>query len=220
MKLLPTRAPGAVLDPIVRVLVAVGITPNMLTVAGFLGNVVAAGFVANGELVIGGALALGFSALDMLDGAVARATGKATPFGAMFDSVLDRLSEAAVLGGILVYELELENHEEAMLAFWAVVGSLMVSYVRARVEGLGIMTMRSGLFTRPERVVVTGVALLFGWLRPALWLLAVVTLLTTAQRLWTSRGSLLELEREAASASEGSATSVNAVDGEQEGGDA
>ena len=191
MKLLPTQAPGAVLDPIVRALVAVGITPNMLTVAGFLGNVVAAGFVANGELVIGGALALLFSALDMLDGAVARATGKASPFGAMFDSVLDRLSEAAVLGGILLYELELENHEEVVLAFWAVVGSLMVSYVRARAEGLGT-TMRSGLFTRPERVMVTGVALLFGWLRPALWLLAVVTLVTTAQRLYVSRGLLAE----------------------------
>jgi len=215
MKLLPTHAPAAVLDPIVQALVVVRITPNMLTVAGFLGNVVAAGFVANGELVIGGVLALVFSALDMLDGAVARATGKASPFGAMFDSVLDRLSEAAVLGGILLYELELENHEEAMLAFWAVVGSLMVSYVRARAEGLGIMTMRSGLFTRPERVVVTGVALLFGWLRPALWLLAVVTLLTTVQRLWTSRGLLLEMKREATSELAANATSA---DGEQEGG--
>ena len=187
MKLLPTRAPAAVLDPIVRVLVAAGITPNMLTVAGFLGNVGAAWLVASGELVLGGVLVLVFSAMDLLDGAVARATGKASPFGAMFDSVLDRLSEAAVLGGILLYELELENHEEAVLAFWAVVGSLMVSYVRARVEGLGIMTMRSGLFTRPERVVVTGVALLFGWLRPALWLLAVVTLVTTAQRVYVAR---------------------------------
>jgi CDP-diacylglycerol--glycerol-3-phosphate 3-phosphatidyltransferase len=215
MKLLPTHAPAAVLDPIVQALVVVRITPNMLTVAGFMGNVVAAGFVANGELVIGGVLALVFSALDMLDGAVARATGKASPFGAMFDSVLDRLSEAAVLGGILLYELELENHEEAMLAFWAVVGSLMVSYVRARAEGLGIMTMRSGLFTRPERVVVTGVALLFGWLRPALWLLAVVTLLTTVQRLWTSRGLLLEMKREATSELAANATSA---DGEQEGG--
>jgi CDP-diacylglycerol--glycerol-3-phosphate 3-phosphatidyltransferase len=191
MKLLPTRAPATVLDPVVRVMVALGITPNMLTVAGLLGNVAAAWFVANGELVTGGVLALVFSALDMLDGAVARATGKASPFGAMFDSVLDRLSEAAVLGGILLYELELENHEEVVLAFWAVVGSLMVSYVRARAEGLGT-TMRSGLFTRPERVMVTGVALLFGWLRPALWLLAVVTLVTTAQRLYVSRGLLAE----------------------------
>jgi CDP-diacylglycerol--glycerol-3-phosphate 3-phosphatidyltransferase len=129
--------------------------------------------------------------MDLLDGAVARATGKASPFGAMFDSVLDRLSEAAVLGGILLYELQLENHEEAVLAFGAVVGSLMVSYVRARAEGLGT-TMTSGLFTRPERVVVTAVALLFGWLRPALWLLAVVTLVTTAQRVNTARGLLTD----------------------------
>ncbi len=215
MKLLPTRAPAAVLDPLVRALVAIGITPNMLTVAGFLGNVGAAYLVATGELVTGGVLMLAFSALDMLDGAVARATGKASPFGAMFDSVLDRLSEAAVLGGIMVYQLEMENHEEAMLAFWAVVGSLMVSYVRARAEGLGITTMRGGLFTRPERVIVTGVALMFGLVRPALWLLAVVTLLTMAQRLWTSRGLLLELEREAANASGGN---MSSGDGEQEGG--
>ena len=191
MKLLPTRAPAAVLDPMVRVLVAAGITPNMLTVAGFLGNVAAAWSVASGELVLGGVLVLVFSAMDLLDGAVARATGKASPFGAMFDSVLDRLSEAAVLGGILLYELQLENHEEAVLAFGAVVGSLMVSYVRARAEGLGT-TMTSGLFTRPERVVVTAVALLFGWLRPALWLLAVVTLVTTAQRVNTARGMLTD----------------------------
>jgi CDP-diacylglycerol--glycerol-3-phosphate 3-phosphatidyltransferase len=191
MKLLPTRAPAAVLDPMVRVLVAAGITPNMLTVAGFLGNVAAAWSVASGELVLGGVLVLVFSAMDLLDGAVARATGKASPFGAMFDSVLDRLSEAAVLGGILLYELQLENHEEAVLAFGAVVGSLMVSYVRARAEGLGT-TMTSGLFTRPERVVVTAVALLFGWLRPALWLLAVVTLVTTAQRVNTARGLLTD----------------------------
>src|SRR5689334_14223943 len=101
----------------------------MLTVAGLLGNVMAAVLVARGMLVPRG--------LDMVDGAVARATGTAGPTGALLDSTLDRISEAVVLGGVLVYALHRGSEEQATLAFAAVVGSLMVSYVRARAEGLG-----------------------------------------------------------------------------------
>lgn len=191
MKLLPTRISAERLAPFVRVLVALHITPNMITIAGLLGSIGAAAAIANGELVLGGILVLVFGGLDMFDGAVARATGQATPFGALFDSVLDRLSEAVVLGGILVYELDRGNEEETVLAFAAVVGSILVSYVRARAEGLDV-TMTSGLFTRPERVIVTGAALILGLLRPALWLLAVVTLLTVAQRVDTARRLLAE----------------------------
>jgi CDP-diacylglycerol--glycerol-3-phosphate 3-phosphatidyltransferase len=193
-QLLPSRAPAAVLSPIVGALAAARVTPNMLTVAGFLGNVAAAVLVANGQLLVGGILVLLFSALDMLDGALARATGRATPFGALFDSVLDRLSEAAVLGGILVYELDRGNQEETVLAFVAVVGSLMVSYVRARAEGLGV-SMTSGLFTRSERVVLTAIALIISpLLRPALWALAAITLVTVAQRVDTARRLLAAAE--------------------------
>ena len=193
-QLLPSRAPAAVLSPIVGALAAARVTPNMLTVAGFLGNVAAAVLVANGQLLVGGILVLLFSALDMLDGALARATGRATPFGALFDSVLDRLSEAAVLGGILVYELDRGNQEETVLAFVAVVGSLMVSYVRARAEGLGV-SMTSGLFTRSERIVLTAIALIISpLLRPALWALAAITLVTVAQRVDTARRLLAAAE--------------------------
>lgn len=191
MKLLPTRISAETLAPIVRVFVALGITPNMITVAGLLGSIGAAVAIANEQLVLGGILVLVFGGLDMFDGAVARATGQATPFGALFDSVLDRLSEAVVLGGILVYELDRGNEEEAILAFAAVVGSILVSYVRARAEGLDV-SMTSGLFTRPERVVLTGAALILGLLRPALWVLAIVTLLTVAQRVDTARRLLAE----------------------------
>ena len=190
MKLLPTRLSAETLAPVVRVLVALGITPNMITVAGLLGSVGAAVAIANEQLVLGGILVLVFGGLDLFDGAVARATGGAAPFGALFDSVLDRLSEAVVLGGILVYELERGNEEETILAFAAVVGSILVSYVRARAEGLDV-SMTSGLFTRPERVVLTGAALILGLLRPALWILAVITLITVAQRVNTAR-QLLE----------------------------
>lgn len=190
MTLLPRRAPAAVLDPIVRGLAAARITPTMLTTAGFLGNVLAAWLAAEGNLRLAGVAVLSFSALDMLDGALARATGRASRFGALYDSTLDRLSEAAVLGGLLWYALQSGSDEQTMLAFVATVGSLMVSYVRARSEGLGL-ALRDGLFTRSERVVLVGVALIFGLSRAALWALAVLTVLTAFQRLWIASRALI-----------------------------
>ena len=193
MKLLPQRAPARILDPIVRGLARIGVTPNMLTVAGFVGNAIAAVLVVQGWLIAAGIVVLFASALDLLDGSLARSTGKVTPFGGVFDSVMDRLSEAIVLFGICWYQLDLGNREEALLAFVAVVGSLMVSYTRARAEAAGVM-LKDGLFTRAERVVVTSAALILGLLRPALWLLAVLTLLTTFQRLYLTGRMLREAE--------------------------
>lgn len=190
MILLPRRAPAAVLDPIVRGLAAARVTPTMLTTAGFLGNVLAAWLAAQGNLRLAGVAVLFFSALDMLDGALARATGRASRFGALYDSTLDRLSEAAVLGGLLWHALQSGSDEQAMLAFVATVGSLMVSYVRARSEGLGL-ALRDGLFTRSERVVLVGVALILGFTRAALWALAVLTVLTAFQRLWIGSRALI-----------------------------
>ena len=174
-----------------RVLAALGLTPTVLSFAGLAGNVIAASLVAHGELFTGGVVALLSSSLDMLDGALARATGKASRSGAILDSVLDRISEAVVLGGVLWYALDTGNDDLVVLAFVAVVGSLLVSYVRARAEGLGI-TLTDGLFTRAERVVLTSLALMLGWLRPALWLLAVLTSLTAAQRLIIAMRKLRE----------------------------
>ncbi len=190
MILLPRRAPAAVLDPIVRGLAAARVTPTMLTTAGFMGNVLAAWLAAQGDLRLAGVAVLFFSALDMLDGALARATGRASRFGALYDSTLDRLSEAAVLGGLLWHALQSGSDEQAMLAFVATVGSLMVSYVRARSEGLGL-ALRDGLFTRSERVVLVGVALILGFTRAALWALAVLTVLTAFQRLWIGSRALI-----------------------------
>lgn len=190
MILLPRRAPAAVLDPIVRGLAAARVTPTMLTTAGFLGNMLAAWLAAQGDLRLAGVAVLFFSALDMLDGALARATGRASRFGALYDSTLDRLSEAAVLGGLLWHALQSGSDEQAMLAFVATVGSLMVSYVRARSEGLGL-ALRDGLFTRSERVVLVGVALILGFTRVALWALAVLTILTAFQRLWIGSRALI-----------------------------
>ena len=190
VRLLPARPPAAVIAPIVRVLVALGVTPTALTAAGLVGNVLGAALIVEHSPVTGGIVVLLASALDMLDGALARATGSASRFGAMFDSVLDRFSEAAVLFGIAWYSIDNGNREEALLAFAAVVGSLMVSYVRARAEGLNLQ-LRDGIFTRAERVVLVGAMLITGYMRLGLWLLAIMSLFTAFQRLWIASGMLI-----------------------------
>ena len=136
--LLPRSAPRWFTDPIVDWLARAGVTPNMLTVAGVAGNVVAAVLVGRGEFVAAGILVLAASALDMLDGALARATRRATDFGSVFDAVADRVSEAAVLFGLLVYFGEIGRTEDQQLTFVAVVASLLVSYIRARAEIVGV----------------------------------------------------------------------------------
>ena len=190
VRLLPARPPAAAIDPIVRVLASLGIGPAALTTAGLIGNVFAAALIVDGSLLAGGFVLLLASALDMLDGALARATGSASRFGAMFDSVLDRFSEAVVLFGIAWYAIESGNREQALLAFAAVVGSLMVSYVRARAEGLNLQ-LRDGIFTRAERVVLTGAMLILGYVTIGLWILATLSLFTAFQRLWIASRMLL-----------------------------
>ena len=185
--IVPHKVSTRITDPIVSPLAKLGVTPNMISVAGFAGNVAAGGLAAGGHFLWAGALMLIFSALDLLDGALARKTGTVTKFGAVFDSVLDRMSEAAVLGGLLFHYTEVGGHtQEIVLSYAAIVGSIMVSYVRARAEGEGL-TLREGLFTRAERVILLGGALVIGhgvvlW---ALWVLAVLSHVTAAQRVAT-----------------------------------
>ncbi|MYE46737.1 MAG: CDP-alcohol phosphatidyltransferase family protein [Chloroflexi bacterium] len=188
-RLLPSRVPAVILDPIVRVLIALRITPNVITVVGFLGAVAAAALIATGELRSAGSAGPRAGALDLLDGALARATGRAGPVGALLDSTLDRASEAAVLFGVLLYQLDRGNNEEAALVFVALAGSFLVSYVRTRAGELG-SEVAEGLATRPERVLVLGVGLLTGWVRVALWILAIATALTAIQRLVLAIGAL------------------------------
>ncbi|MDE6041740.1 MAG: CDP-alcohol phosphatidyltransferase family protein [Muribaculaceae bacterium] len=160
-----------VINPFVRMLIRMHITPNIVTTIGFLGNLAAAavfvwaGMEAEGSQpdfalrTLAGALIIGFSLFDMLDGQVARLGGMASTFGAMYDSVLDRYCELLTLGGIAFYLISIGQMVGALLAFLALVGSIMVSYVRARAEGLDI-ECKIGFMQRPERVVVTSVAAL------------------------------------------------------------
>ena len=184
--IVPHKVSTRFTDPIVTPLASAGVTPNMISVAGFAGNIVAACLAASGQFVAAGVLMLIFSGLDLLDGALARKTGTVTKFGAVFDSVLDRLSEAAVLGGLLYHYSQTGGQTEVVLCYAAIVGSIMVSYVRARAEGIGL-ELREGLFTRAERVILLAVALIIGhgvvlW---ALWILAVLSIFTVAQRVFT-----------------------------------
>jgi len=183
--LLPHSVPRRITDPIVAVIARTGATPNHLTALGFLGNVGAGVLAARGDFLAAGLVMLAFSAVDLLDGALARATGRATAFGAVFDSVLDRLSEAAVLGGLSFYFAQRGEREEIALCFAALVGSVMVSYVKARAEAHGLV-LKEGLFTRAERVLLVAGGLIISQVRIALWILAVMANATALQRLYVA----------------------------------
>ncbi len=186
--LTPRSAPKWVTDPAVNALSRLGVTPNMLTLLGFAGNVGAAVLAADGRFLAAGIVMLAFSALDFLDGSLARATGRATPFGSVFDATMDRLSEAAVLFGLLWFFSDRGAREEELLIFAAVVASMMVSYLRARADVIGL-NLRDGLFTRTERVLLLGGGLILhdaldeNVLTPVLWALALTAGFTALQRL-------------------------------------
>jgi len=171
-----------------------GITPNTLTVIGLLLSVLTAVVIAQGHLLAGGLLVLSAGIFDMFDGAMARVNNTATTFGAFFDSTLDRYSESIILFGLLVYALQRPGLHDAWwpfaneqlwmitLIFIAVVGSLMVSYTKARAEGLGL-ECKAGLLARPERVVILALGLLSGTSIWALILLAVLSQATAIERI-------------------------------------
>ena len=172
-----------------RVLAKIGITPNAVTVIGFLITLIAAFVISTGSLFTGGLIFLFSSFFDMLDGAVARATGKTTKFGGILDATLDRLSEAAVFVAIVVYYAPEANPWPLLLTGLTLAGSQVVSYLRARSEASGLEG-KEGIFTRPERVVVLGIGLLTGWLIPALAAICLFSFITIGQRLASAHRQL------------------------------
>jgi len=185
-------------EQLVRPLAALGLTPNMATFLGFLFSCVTAGVLAMGYLRIGAVMILLSGAFDMIDGALARVRNQKTTFGAFFDSTLDRYSEAVVLLGLIVFALRTPSLPQRdwiiALAYVAGIGSLMVSYARARAEGLGL-DAKSGLLARPERVALLAAGLLIGgqdWLLWTLLVLAVASVLTSIQRIAAVRRVALE----------------------------
>jgi len=169
-------------DPIVRILSKSGITPNALTIINLALNIVAAYVIATGHFLLGGVLILVSGLFDLLDGALARSTKQTTKFGAILDSTVDRISEAAILYGLLIWYLARGGSLEIVLIFAVLIGSFLVSYVRARAEGLG-WQCQVGLFTRAERVIVLAIGLLINQIFIALCVLVVFVSITVVQRL-------------------------------------
>jgi len=169
-------------DPIVGILSKSRITPNALTLINLALNIAAGYVIATGHLLLGGILVLVSGLFDLLDGALARFTKKTTRFGAILDSTVDRISEAATLFGLLIWYLARGGTLEIVLVFAVLIGSFLVSYVRARAEGLG-WQCQVGLFTRAERVIVLAIGLLINQVLIALCVLAVFVFTTVVQRV-------------------------------------
>lgn len=182
---------GKVITPLIDVLIALHIKPAMITVAGLIGCIPAMILVSQGNLLAGGIIFLLTSLLDLFDGALARKSNSSSDRGALLDSVADRISEALIMAGILYYGWSIEDKSIVLFSFGSVVGSLLVSYIRARAEGLGLK-LSDGWFTRPERVIVISALLLFNVVAPGLILLTILTFLTALQR-WNLADKKLKL---------------------------
>ncbi len=175
-------------QPVAELLARTSISPNIITLLGFLVTLGAAALITTGHLFAAGFVVLIAGFLDILDGTLARHTNQASRFGALLDSTLDRLSDGILLLGILVlYLLEEQGAIEAFIVVLALMGSLLVSYIRARAESLDLKC-QVGLFTRAERVTVLALGLLLSQidyaLITALSIIALFSFITAGQRLF------------------------------------
>lgn len=182
-------------SPVTSLLSRLGFTPNLLTLTGLVVAGASALLSGTGLLLASGIVLLASGAFDLFDGAVARATDRASSFGALLDSVVDRVGEMVVLLGVLVFYVNVQPSTAGIiLVYLAVSASVMVSYLRARAESLGI-ECEDGVMTRPERVVTLAAGLVIAqWWNPALLIaltaMTALTMLTAAQRLATVRRGL------------------------------
>lgn len=174
------------------------LTPNAISVVGLFGNVVAAVLVTQRLFFLAGVAFVLGSVMDTLDGRYSRMSGKGTLFGAFLDSTLDRIEEGIVLAAVAGYFAAQGEDFAAAMCVVAVLGSLMVSYTRARAEALGV-ECKVGLATRPVRVVLLSIGLIFAkgagigdfeLLAPSIYAIAALTIVTTIQRVWHVRKEL------------------------------
>jgi phosphatidylglycerophosphate synthase len=167
------------LGPIVK---KIPLSPNMLTITGFLVTVAAA-LVIPHNLRLGGIFIIIGGVFDLLDGISARTNGKTTKFGAFLDSLLDRYSDAFIFLSISYYLAAKGNHMGAFISLGTLVGAFLISYARARAEGLG-ESCRTGIMERPERIILLIFATVTGWIIPVLWIMLVLTHITVLQRIY------------------------------------
>ena len=175
-----------VVDPLGRFFLNIGMTPNMMTGLGLLGNFVGAYFLSQGKMVLGGWLVVIMTPIDGLDGTMARLRGDPSTFGGFVDSVSDRYAELAIFGGLMYYFASHGNALGSVLAFAAASGSVLVSYVRSRAESAGYEA-KVGIMTRAERYLVLAPLLVFNHPIIALWILAILGHFTAIQRIWFVR---------------------------------
>ena len=176
------------------------LTPNTISMVGLVGNLAAAVLIWQGYYTLGGVAFILGSVMDTLDGRYARMSGKGTLFGAFVDSTLDRIEEGVVIAAV-AYRFALTGDEfAAAMCVVVVLGSLMVSYTRARAEALGV-ECKVGVATRPVRVVILSIGLVFAkgagifdveLLAPAIYVMAALTAFTVVQRVWHVRNALKE----------------------------
>lgn len=171
--------------PAAAALARLGVGPAMATMLGVAGAGAAAYFASQGEFVFAGVLVFVAALFDLVDGALARRAGAESRRGALLDSTADRVSEFAVLLGLAVYFTAPETADRtgSILTLVALAGSILISYIRARAEGLGLPG-REGLLTRPERVVIMGAGLLAGQPLVIVWILGVGAPVGALQRFW------------------------------------
>lgn len=174
---------GHFLDrPLTPVIKKIPLNPNALTITGFIITVVAA-FVIPHNIRLGGLLILLGGLFDALDGVVARVQNKTTRFGAFLDSVLDRYSDAFLFLSIAWYLAGKGDHNGAFLSLGTLVGAFLISYARARAEGLG-ESCHTGIMERPERLAFLIFGTLTGWFIPILWIMLIFTHITVIQRVY------------------------------------
>jgi CDP-diacylglycerol---glycerol-3-phosphate 3-phosphatidyltransferase len=178
------------------------LTPNAISMAGLVLNLAAAALVVAEHFFLGGIAFIVGSVMDTLDGRYSRMSGKGTLFGAFLDSTLDRIEEGIVLAAVAYYFAENGDATAAAACVVTVLGSLMVSYTRARAEAIGV-ECKVGIATRPVRVVVLSIGLVFAageliddvdLLEASVYALAALTAFTVGQRVWHVRGELRRLE--------------------------
>lgn len=175
------------------------LTPNAISMVGLAGSLIAVVLITQEMFILGGIAFIIGSVMDTLDGRYSRMSGKGTLFGAFLDSTLDRISEGIVITAIAWYFAETGDSLAAAACVYAVLGSLMVSYTRARAEALGV-ECTVGLATRPVRVVILSIGILFAegmglgdfeLLAPAIYVMAALTTVTVIQRVWHVRRALI-----------------------------
>jgi CDP-diacylglycerol--glycerol-3-phosphate 3-phosphatidyltransferase len=170
-----------VAEPVASFLNRIGMKPNVVTYLGLIGNTIGAILLGTGHITWGGIIVLLFGLMDGLDGTMARLKGESTKFGAFIDSVTDRYSELVILAGLMAYYLQQSDWLACGLVYMSALGSVMVSYIKARAEALGF-DARIGILTRVERYLVLAPSLVFNIPIVGLWILAVLSNFTAVQR--------------------------------------